>query len=127
MSNLTIRPLEFCCGATELGNFNYIDPPDGKKMTHYHKVGGGWKSQPNAAGTTKEEIQKQIQYQSGGVVCSTGAGQEYLEPILSELGFRKVFTFINPGHAQTPVHIWCYSKHEVKPETLNATGTKKGA
>jgi hypothetical protein len=98
---------------SELGNFNYIDPPDGKKMTHYHKI-NGWVPQENAQGTTEEQIRAQIQYSSGAVMASTGAGQEYVEPILEKIGFKNVYTFVNPGHANTPVKVWIYSKHEKK-------------
>lgn len=111
INNLATRGFTYCCGMIELGNFNYIDPPGGKKMTHYHGIGGGWKPQENTEGTTEEEILAQIKWSTGGVMASTGAGQEYVEPILEKIGFKKVFTFVNPGHANTPVNIWCYSKN----------------
>ena len=110
VNNLTTHGFRFCCGMTELGNFNYIDPPDGKKMTHYHGIGGGWTPQQNAEATTEAEILEKIKWIPGGVMASTGAGQEYVEPILEKIGFKKVYTFVNPGHANTPINIWCYSK-----------------
>jgi hypothetical protein len=108
VNHLQVLMTQFCCGMAELGNFNYVDPPDGKKMTHYHKV-GGWQSQPNAEPTTKEEILERMK-SSGGVatVCTTGAGQEYLDAILPECGFTQVSTFTNPSHANTPVKIWVH-------------------
>lgn len=114
--NLMTRPSEYCCGLTELGNFDYIDPPDGKKMTHYHKIGGSWSVQGNAKeGTTKEQILATMgRVHSAGYVCTTGAGQEYVEPLLAEIGFQNVFTYINPGHASTPIKMWVYSKHAKK-------------
>ena len=115
VNNIAHHPSRFCCGMTEIGNFNYVDPEGGKKMTHYHSINGSWASQPNADYTTKEDVLERIKYlTSGNLICSTGAGQEYMDPILEEIGFRHVFTFVNPGHAQTPVKIWCYSKTEVK-------------
>lgn len=114
INNLAMQGMTYCCGMYELGNFNYVDPPGGKKMTHYHKSGGGWASQPNAAPTTKEDILKRMQgHEAFGIMCSTGAGQEYLEPILEEIGFQRVFTFRNPAHAQTPINVWVYSKNKL--------------
>lgn len=114
VNNLAIRGLEYCCGMVELGNFNYVDPPGGKKMTHYHKLDGSWSSQQNAIPTTKEEVLERMRGSEGmGIMCSTGAGQEYLEPILEEIGFSRVFTFRNPGHANTPVSVWVYSKNKL--------------
>lgn len=111
MSNLRIQPFTFCCGMTELGNFNYDDPPGTKQMTHYHKINNGWNPQPkNAVHTTEEEIKAQMKYVGGGLLATTGAGQEYVEPILEKLGFKNVFTFTNPGHANTDIKVWCYAK-----------------
>lgn len=106
VNNLRTNPAAYCCGLVELGNFNYIDPPGGKKMTHYHKL-GGWSVQQNADPTTKEEIQAVLKnIYAAGVICTTGAGQEYLEPVLEELGFKRSATFNNPGHAGTDVNLW---------------------
>lgn len=113
VNNITTHPSTFCCGLVELGNFNYVDPPGGKKMIHYHKLNNTWAAQQNQEPNTKEDVLERMKYITSGVVASTGAGQEYMDPILADIGFRHVFTFINPGHAQTPVKIWCYSKHEV--------------
>ena len=96
---------------SELGNFNYDDPPGTKPMTHYHNVAGSWATQnKNAEHTTEEQIRKQLEYLGGAVMCTTGAGQEYVEPILEKIGFQKVWSFINPGHAKTEVKVWCYLK-----------------
>lgn len=111
-NNLQLSAMRFCCGAQELGNFNYVDLEDGKDMTHYHLIGGGWAPQQNAQPTTKDEILAKLGTYGGGVVASTGAGQEYLEPILAEIGFKHVFTFQNPGHAKTDIKLWAYSKNE---------------
>ena len=109
-NNLKVQGLAFCCGMSELGNFNYDDPPGTPAMTHYHKV-NGWVSQPkNADHTTEEQIRAQLQYVGGAVMATTGAGQEYVEPILEKIGFQKVWSFINPGHAKTEVKVWCYLK-----------------
>lgn len=113
VNNLNTRGLEFCCGMTELGNFNYVDPPGGKKMSHYHKI-GGWRLQENNPGNTLTQIKAAMARGGAGIMASTGAGQEYVEPILAELGWKHVFTFRNPSHADTPVKVWCYSKFEVK-------------
>lgn len=116
VNNLQVLASQFCCGMSELGNFNYVDPPDGKKMTHYHKVGGGWSTQQNQDPTTKEDIVQRMGYVDGigALVCTTGAGQEYLDPILAEIGWDHVFTFVNPGHAKTPVKVWLFSKHKTE-------------
>lgn len=112
VNNLQIVGTQFCCGMSEFGNFNYVDPPGGKKMTHYHKV-GLWKSQPNAEPTTKEEILERLAMSGGAaVICTTGAGQEYLDAILPECGFKHVETFRNPGHANTDVKVWIYKRHK---------------
>lgn len=116
VNNLAFRAMEYCCGGTELGNFNYVDLPDAKKMNHYHKV-GGWKANPNDKGdpTTEEDIRVKMQYMhSALVVATTGSGQEYMEPILSKAGFQHVFTFINPDHADTPVKLWAKAKKAAK-------------
>ena len=106
VNNLRTNPSAYCCGLTELGNFNYIDPPKGKKMTHYHKL-GGWEVQQNQDPTTKEELQATLTHVYGaGVICTTGAGQEYLDPTLKELGFVEAAGFTNPGHANTGVKLW---------------------
>jgi hypothetical protein len=111
VNNLRTANAQYCCGMVELGNFNYIDPPDGKKMTHFHKVGSGWSVQENAEPTTREDIEKALQNTFAAcIVCTTGAGQEYLEPTLAEVGFKHVFTFKNPGHANTDVKLWVKSK-----------------
>lgn len=111
VNNLRTYPSTYCCGLVELGNFNYVDPPDGKKMTHYHNNGGGWAAQPNAEPTTKEQIEKTLStVYAAGVVCTTGAGQEYLDPILAEIGFTHAASFQNPGHANTEVKLWFYNK-----------------
>lgn len=108
VNNLQVLMTQFCCGMAELGNFNYVDPPGGKKMTHYHRV-NGWQAQQNAEPTTKEDILQRVRSGGGvGVICTTGAGQEYLDSILPECGFKHVETFINPSHANTPVKIWVY-------------------
>lgn len=114
VNNLQTNGLMFCCGAMELGNFNYDDPPDAKSMTHYHRVDGGWKTQSkHAERTTKAEIEERLRYAgSGAVLCTTGVGQEYLEPILTECGFDHVSTFRNPGHAGTNVKLWCKVLHK---------------
>ena len=114
INNLTTRGFQFCCGMTELGNFNYIDPPGGKKMTHYHGINGGWSVQQNNDATTEEEIREKMKWLPGGVMASTGAGQEYVEPVLEKIGFKKVYTFVNPGHANTPINLWVFSKTEKK-------------
>jgi hypothetical protein len=108
----------YCCGMVELGNFNYVDPPDGKKMVHYHKVGGSWQVQRDNDYTTKEDVKRAMEVPGAGFIATTGAGQEYMDPILAELGFKHVSTFINPGHAGTPVKLWVFSRHMVdaKPE-----------
>lgn len=124
MNNIQTHGLYFCCGAVELGNFNYVDPKDGKQMPHYHNIGGSWKAQQNAAESTEKDILDAIRYASGGVICSTGAGQEYVEPILEKIGFKRVFTFRNSGHAQTPISIWCYSKNELPLGTLQDSQEK---
>jgi hypothetical protein len=111
VNNITSRPSTYCCGMTELGNFNYVDPPDGKKMTHYHMIGGSWATQQNQEPSTKEDLVNAMKYLNAAVLATTGAGQEYMDPILEEVGFRHVFTFVNPGHAQTPVKVWCYAKN----------------
>lgn len=109
VNNLQVMMTQFCCGMAELGNFNYVDPPGGKGMSHYHKVGHGWQPQKNAEPTTKDEILQRVRNSGGvGVICTTGAGQEYLDPILPTCGFTHVSTFINPSHANTPVKIWVY-------------------
>lgn len=109
VNNLQVMATQFCCGMSEFGNFNYVDPEDGKRMSHYHKVGGGWKTQTNQEPTTKQDILDRLKFAgSAAVVCTTGAGQEYLDPILPECGFKHVSTFINPGHANTPVKVWVY-------------------
>lgn len=116
-SYLTCAPSQFCCGMQELGNFNYVDPPGGKRMTHYHKVGGSWKSQPNAEPTTKEEVMATIaRYTNGGIIATTGAGQEYMDPVLEECGFKCVTVFRNPGHANTAVKIWTKVLNEYVPD-----------
>lgn len=121
VNNLAYRGLNFCCGMFEFGNFNYVDPEDGKHMSHFHQV-NGWKSQPNAQPTTKAEIEEKIKHIGhSGVICSTGAGQEYLEPILEEVGFKRVYTFKNPGHAGTPVTVWCFSRNELPLGTTQHT------
>lgn len=108
VNNLRTHPSAYCCGLTELGNFNYIDPPGGKKMTHYHNT-GGWSVQQNQDPTTKEDILAMLKMCYGaGVVCTTGAGQEYLDPTLKEIGFVECATFLNPGHANTPVKLWFF-------------------
>lgn len=112
MSNLRTHGLNFCCGMTELGNFNYDDPPGTPQMTHYHKISGWVPQSKHAEHTTEKEIRAQIQYVSGGVLCTTGAGQEYVEPILAKIGFKHVFTYTNPGHANTDIKVWCYAKTE---------------
>lgn len=116
VNNLRIQPTQFCCGLAELGNFNYIDPPDGKRMTHYHKVGSGWQTQQNVApedGTSLADIKQVVaQNYSSGMICTTGAGQEYVEPLLAEAGFEHISTFYNPGHANTAVKVWIYRKHK---------------
>lgn len=112
VNNLAFRALEYCCGGTELGNFNYVDLPDAKGMTHYHKV-GSWKSNPNEKGdpTTAEDLAVKMQYMhSALVMATTGSGQEYMEPILANAGFNHVFSFINPDHANTEVKLWARAK-----------------
>lgn len=114
VNHLATNGLTYCCGMVELGNFNYNDPPGTPDMTHYHKLGGGWKAQgKKEEGNTLEQVKAHIQWASGGVMATTGAGQEYMEPILASAGFKNVFTFKNPGHANTLVKVWCYSKNEV--------------
>lgn len=113
VNNITTYPSTYCCGLQELGNFNYVDPEGGKKMTHYHKIGQSWSVQQNQDMSTKEDVLGRMGANQA-YIATTGAGQEYMDPILSEIGFKHVFTFINPGHAQTPVKVWCYSKNEVK-------------
>lgn len=100
---------------TELGNFNYVDPPDAPKMTHYHKVGGGWQVQQNQDYTTKEDVEARLKgIYSGAVMATTGVGQEYMDPILTELGFKEVAEFVNPGHAKTNVKVWVKVIHTPK-------------
>lgn len=124
VNNVQTHGMYFCCGMQELGNFNYVDPPGGKSMPHYHNIGGGWRSQQNADKTTKDEILKSMAGYGGGVVCTTGAGQEYVEPILEEIGFKRVFTYKNPGHAQTPISLWAYSKNELPLGTTQLSEKK---
>lgn len=111
MSNLSVINTQFCCGMSEMGNFDYIDPKD-VSMAHYHKVGGGWKTVDGKEkpGTTKEEILEKLKYTSSGVIASTGKGQEYMEPILAECGFKHVFSFQNTGHYQTEIKVWVWAK-----------------
>lgn len=115
-NNITVSPSKFCCGLQELGNFNYVDPPGGKQMTHYHMIGGSWRTQQNAKPSTKEDVLEKMRYVStnSAILATTGAGQEYMDPVLQEIGFRHVYTFINSGHAKTPVKVWLYSTTEVK-------------
>lgn len=119
VNNLNFKALDFCCGGTEFGNFNYVDLPESKRMTHYHKV-GGWKSSPNSQDdpTTKADIEEKLRYVSSSLVmATTGSGQEYVEPILAEMGFSHVFTFLNPDHANTPVKLWVKAKAPYNKET----------
>lgn len=125
VNNLATRPLDYCCGGVELGNFNYVDPPDGKKMSHYHKVSSTWKSRPNEQDdpTTMADLKEKLQYvHSSLVMATTGAGQEYVEPLLQELGFQHVFTFVNLDHADTPVKLWARAK---KPYVAPSVADKK--
>lgn len=115
VNNLQVLGTQFCCGMSELGNFNYVDPPDGVKMSHFHKVGGEWATQKNAGPTTKEDVEQRIRNTgSAAVVCTTGAGQEYLDDILPQCGFKHVSTFINPGHANTPVKVWVWAREPIE-------------
>lgn len=114
MSNLSLFSTQFCCGMSELGNFDYIDP-EGTSMTHYHKVDGTWKTQDGKSktGTTKEEIQNKIKY-ANGIIATTGKGQEYVEPLLLECGFKHIYSFTNTGHYQTEIKVWAYSKKPIE-------------
>jgi hypothetical protein len=113
VNNVTTAPSQFCCGMVELGNFNYVDPPGGKKMTHYHKIHGSWAVQQNNEPTTKADVLERMGNKARTCyMCTTGAGQEYMEPILQEIGFYNTFTFINPDHAKTPVKLWVYSENK---------------
>jgi hypothetical protein len=78
-------------------------------MTHYHKL-SGWAVQQNAEPTTVEDVKAKMHEISSGGICTTGAGQEYMDPILVEAGWKHVFTYINTGHAQTPIKVWMYAK-----------------
>jgi hypothetical protein len=116
VNNLASRPLNYCCGGTEVGNFNYVDEKE-FKATHFHRVGGGWKANPNAKGdpTTMDDLRHLVHsVYSALTIATTGAGQEYMEPLLAEMDFQHVFTFPNPGHANTPVKLWARAKNGVK-------------
>jgi hypothetical protein len=113
MNNLQVQPSAFCCGLAELGNFNYQDPEDGVKVTHYHRK-GTWQSVSNAQGTTLTQVKQAIAYNPGAVLCTTGVGQEYMEPILKEAGFVHVFSYQNPGHAKTEIKMWMFAQKPLR-------------
>lgn len=117
VNNVTTQNSAYCCGMVELGNFNYVDPPGGKKMTHFHKVGGTWKTQANAEPTTKEDILARMGVPGSGFIATTGAGQEYLEPVLKEIGFTEAAEFRNPDHANTGVKLWVFVRHKMDGTT----------
>lgn len=111
VNHVRVSPLQYCCGMWELGNFNYIDLPGSKSMTHFHKM-SGWSSQRSRPDdpTTYEDVANALKpCGNAGVVCTTGSGQEYMDSVLVACGFEHVSTFVNPGHAQTPVKVWTRS------------------
>ena len=115
VNNLMLSPFQYCCGGVELGNFNYVDTKP-FNATHFHKKNGGWQSNPNEKDdpTTYEDIEKKLmEVHAALCVATTGAGQEYVEPHLEKLGFKMVYAFINPGHANTEVKLWARAKKPV--------------
>ena len=98
----------FCCGVVEIGNFNYLKDRGPKGMPHYHKSGSGWATQKAAEPTSIKELVQvlnSVTSYSGAVICTTGADQEYMEPLLREVGFCEN-AFVNRGHEQGEVKFW---------------------
>lgn len=110
---ISIRPSNFCCGMFELGNFGYDKFNCSNGNTHYHRgqQSGGWEAIKNTELTTKEEILKAVnKSQASAVVCSTSEHQEYLIPILEEIGFIKVFFKSRWSNAESAVWVLAVNK-----------------
>ena len=114
---IAVAGSHFCCGVSEIGNFNYVKDRGPRGFSHYHKVGGTWAAQKAADPTTEEELKSVLRgvlYSSGAVFCTTGADQEYMEPILRKVGFREQL-FKNNTHEKGEVKLWLLLAHEYKP------------
>lgn len=114
---LVISASHYSCGIMEMGNFNYVKDMGPKGMPHYHKI-GGWVRQAKAPETTEQEIRFLLEGQvlqggCGGVTCSTGADQEYVEPILEKLGFVG-HEFVARSHEKGRVKLWFLDVNKYK-------------
>ena len=102
---ISVASSHFCCGLAEMGNFNYT----GEKFTHYHRPNGNGSDTVVKAGkpTTREEILEKLKANTsrGGIICTTGVDQEYLNDILPTLGFVNI-PFTNRTHYKTEVKLW---------------------
>jgi hypothetical protein len=98
---LRIECSKGCCGLAEIFNFNY----SAISMDHFHREVGGWAQihQPQKK-TSIEEIRKAIEHNQyyGGFFATIGVDQEYIEPLLLSVGFKKT-EFLNRTHLKTKV------------------------
>ena len=108
MSKITMLPSNFCCGIMEIGNFGYTEDRMPNGTPHFHRPNGRGSDTvvKKAKPTTKQEvldvIKTAVNHGTGAIITSIGVHQEYMEPILLELGFEK-FEFKNRCHERTKV------------------------
>lgn len=113
-------PSHYCCGIVEIGNFEYTKDRGPKGGNHFHKIGGGWQTQKAAPGTSEGEIRSVVfglTKHYGGVICSTGADQEYLDDILPRLGFVRT-DFTNVVHERGTVKFWFLASDKYLPGAI---------